>query len=69
MDFSKVLPTCDEWNHLDESTFILRGNKNIFFFIFISFSEEIHKSKQNSLGWDAAFCGDTSGDMLFAYVP
>ena len=26
-------------------------------------------SKQNSPRWDAAFCGDTSGAILFANVP
>ena len=38
-------------------------------FIFISFFDEISLSKQNSPRWDAAFCGVTSGAMLFAYVP
>ena len=36
---------------------------------FIQIFDEISLSKQNSPGWDAAFCGVTSGAMLFAYVP
>ena len=52
---------------LDESTFIL-GASDIFFSFFISFFDEIHKSKQNSPRWDAAFCGVTSEAILFAYV-
>ena len=36
------------------STFIFRG---------------VSLCKQNSPRWDAAFCGVTSGAMLFAYVP
>ena len=36
-----------------------------FYFIFY----EIPISKQNSPRWDAAFCGVTSGAMVFAYVP
>ena len=55
--------------HLDESTFILGVLRVIF--IFISFFNEISQCKQNSprWEWDAAFCGVTSGAMLFAYVP
>ena len=41
--------------HLDEYTFILRGFGDCFF-IFISFFDENHVSKQNSPRWDAAFC-------------
>ena len=37
--------------------------------IFILFFDEIPLSKQNSPRWDAAFCGVTSGAILFAYVP
>ena len=33
---------------------------------FIPFFDEIPPSKQNSLRWDAAFCGVTSGAILFA---
>ena len=53
--------------HLDDSSFICRGIGNEFF-IFISFFDENHVSKQNSLRWDAGFCGVTSGAILFAYV-
>ena len=49
--------------HWDESIFILRGTRSIFF-IFISFFDEIHVSKQNSPRWDAAFCGVTSGAIF-----
>ena len=38
-------------------------------FIFYLFFDEISLCKQNSPRWDAAFCGVTSGAMLFAYVP
>ena len=44
--------------HLDESIFI-----------FISFFDENHVSKQNNPRWDAAFRGVTSVAILFAYVP
>ena len=55
---------------LDESTFIFRGVMSDFFFLFfISFIVEFPPSKQNSPRWDAAFCGVTSGAILFAYVP
>ena len=37
--------------------------------MFFSFSDENHVSKQKSPRWDAAFCGDTSGAILFAYAP
>ena len=40
-----------------------------YFFICISVFDKIHESKQNSPRWDAAFCGVTSGAILFAYVP
>ena len=33
--------------------------------MFISFFEENHVRKQNSPGWDAAFCGDTSVGTLY----
>ena len=42
---------------------------SFFFFIFFIYFDEISFSKQNSPRWDAAFCGVTSGAMLFAYVP
>ena len=53
---------------LDESTFIFRGVKSDFY-LFIKFFDDIPLSKQNSPRWDAAFCGVTSGAILFAYVP
>ena len=37
--------------------------------IFISFFDGNQNSKENSPRWDAAFCGVTSGGILFAYVP
>ena len=40
------------------------GIKDFFLLIF----DEIPLSKQNSPRWDAAFCGITSGAILFAYV-
>ena len=54
--------------HLDESIFIFRGIRSDLF-IFYSFFDENHVSKQNSPRWDAAFCGVTSAAILFAYVP
>ena len=54
--------------HLGESTFIFRGVRSDFL-NFIQFFDENFPSKQNSPRWDAAFCGVTSGAMLFAYVP
>ena len=36
---------------------------------FYSIFDEIPLSKQNSPRLDAAFCGVTSGAILFAYVP
>ena len=41
----------------------------MIFIFFISFIDEIPLYKQNSPRWDAAFCGVTSGSMLYAYVP
>ena len=49
------------------STFILRGIRSDLF-IFISFFDENHASKQNSARWDTASCGVTSGVILFVYV-
>ena len=51
--------------HLGQSTFIIRGIRSDFEFLFF---DEIPLSKQNSPRWDAAFCGVTSGAILFAYV-
>ena len=38
-------------------------------FVFYLIFDEISLCKQNSPRWDAAFCGVTSGAILFAYVP
>ena len=54
--------------HLGESTFIFRGILSDLF-IFFLFFYEYPLSKQNSPRWDTAFCGVTSGAILFAYVP
>ena len=54
--------------HLDDPVFVFRGVRREFYF-FIPFFDENFLSKQNSPRWDAAFCGVTSGAMLFAYVP
>ena len=51
-------------DHLDESTFILRGIRRIFLFF-----NENSVSKQNSPRWVAAFCCITSGAILLADVP
>ena len=53
--------------HLGESTVIIRDLRSDFEFLF--HFDEIPPSKQNSPRWDAAFCGVTSGAILFAYVP
>ena len=53
---------------LGEPTFIFRGVMSDYEFL-SRFFDEIPPSKQNSPRWDAAFCGVTSGAMLFAYVP
>ena len=36
--------------------------------VVFSFFDENRVSKQNSPRWDAALCGVTSGDILFAYA-
>ena len=51
--------------HLGESIFIFRG----VWLIFIQFFDEIFRCKQNRPRWETAFCGVTSGAILFAYVP
>ena len=53
---------------LGESTSVFRGVRSYFDF-FILFFDEISLCKQNSPRWDAAYCGVTSGAILFAYVP
>ena len=53
----------NEFSHhynLCESTSIFRG---------VRYDEISSLRKQNSPRWDAAFCGVTSGAILFAYVP
>ena len=65
-------PTCDEWTFPSlsfgfiESSFVLGASGVIF--IFISFFNEFPLSNHNSSRWDAAFCGVTSGAILFTYV-
>ena len=55
--------------HLGESSFILGASGRTFAnFIPFFFFDLIPLSKQNSHRWDAAFCGVTSGAILFAYV-
>ena len=54
--------------HLDESTFNFRDIGSKFPFLFFLFGEN-YVSKQNSPRLDAAFCGVTSGAILFVYVP
>ena len=54
---------------LDESIFNFRGVRSVFVFIFISFFDANHVSKQNSSRLDAASCGVASGAILFAPVP
>ena len=51
--------------HYGESTFIFRGIRSGFKFLFFN---EFSQSKQNSPRWDAAFCGVTSKAILFEDV-
>ena len=53
---------------LGEFILIFRGVGSFFFFFF-SFFDEISLCKQNSPRCDAAFCGVTSGAMLFCLCP
>ena len=56
--------------HLCESTFILGGIRPGVVLFFIHFFKELSLIKQNRLPrWDSAFCGVTSGPILFANVP
>ena len=55
-------------NYLDESIVIFRGIRSYFPFLF-HFFDKIPLSKQNSLRWDAAYCGVTSGAILFKRTP
>ena len=56
-------------DQLDESIFICKGVRGTVIIHFISFFDEVPLSKQNSPRRDAAFCGVTSGAILFDYVP
>ena len=49
------------------SPFKCFGASGVFFFILISFFNEIHDSKQNSPRWDAAFC-DFAAQIWSYYV-
>ena len=52
------------------SSLSLLGVLGLFFILFFSqFFDDNYLSKQNSPRWDAAFCGVTSGAILFANVP
>ena len=53
--------------HFNKSTFILKDNRGNFF-VFISFFDENHVSKQNSPIWDTAKRGVTSRAIPFAFV-
>ena len=48
--------------------FSFLGESGVFLH-FIPFFDEIPVSIQNSPRWDAAFCGVTSGAIMFAHVP
>ena len=58
----------DHHYDLDESTFIFRGIRRDFNFLFTFFDENF-LSKQNSPRWLAVFCGIPSVAILFANVP
>ena len=45
------------------------GASEVIFLNSIQFFNENSISKHNSPRWDAAFCGVTSGVIMFAYVP
>ena len=51
-----------------ESIFIFRGIRSDFYFLSLFF-DKITLCKQNCPRWDAAFCGVSSGAILFVYVP
>ena len=53
--------------HLGESNSVLGASGVIL--NFIQFFDESSLSKQKSPRWDAAFCGVTSGAIVFAYAP
>ena len=64
------LPISDEWIIIFVwvSPLSFYGRQECFL-NFIQFFDENSLSKQNSPRYDAAFCGVTSGAILFAYVP
>ena len=53
---------------LGESTFIFRGVRSDFYFL-SHFSMKFLCANRIAPDMNAAFCGVTSGDILFAYVP
>ena len=53
--------------HLDEHTFIVRGIRSKFSFLF--HFDEIPVSNQNNTRWDATIKGVTFGAILFANAP
>ena len=54
--------------HISEIRLSLLGESGVVL-NFIHFFDEFSLSKQNSPRCDAAYCGVTSGAILFAYVP
>ena len=50
------------------SPFLFLGISGVNFHLYFIFYEK-HVCKENSPRWDAAFCGVTSGAILFTYVP
>ena len=75
VDF-EMLPYCDPLvtnaishpYHLDESISSLRGIRSILFSFLFHFSMKIMSANRIAPRWDSAFCGVTSGAILFAYV-
>ena len=64
-------PVTNGFSHpdqLDESIFIL-GVLGVYYSFLFHFFDEIPVRKQNSPRYDAAFCGVTSGAILFANAP
>ena len=60
-----VMNELSQPSHLDESTFMLRLTISISHLFYFSMKM---MCKQNGLRRDAAFCGVTSGAILYAYV-
>ena len=71
--FNPYLTNVSSYHYqLGESTFIFRGVRSELNFFNLIFSIKFlckFLCKQDSPRWDAAFCGVTSGAMLFVYVP